>query len=519
MDKGKLLLINPGHDDEVAGNKARSVGARSRAVPREDPPVSLLNLGAYVRDKGYDVSILDTHVETGYREKLLEHIKQKPLAIGLSVILGKFTKNAISLTRFIKEHAPDMPVIWGGKIVHLAQDMILTDLPVDYIVVGEGEFSLPSLLEAIAEGREPSGIPGVGYMKDGKPVVDKDFKYAHELDSIYTSVDFGWDLVKQHVNRKQQPYFINLYSSRGCKYNCSFCYLKDIKQVGTVHRYRRRSAANVIKEIEYLNSNFGITVFTFGDDDFLFELNEVRPVLDHMRKKNYFIEHIWTNINNLNTETIEMVSGLCQTICYSVETSSPRLQRILRKTIPIEKVLNTNRALREAGINTVHNFLFGIPTETDDETKMNVDLMKEMKVVNPHVRANCYILSPIPGTPIFDYAQEVAGKTIPWGMDDLAEFHFMFMQESSMKFRPYLSPEDNHFYERVAMLSDTLFTELNQAPSQEILDEIAASERLGHIFGDISGIPRPEGRERKYILDKVLKAQDEGTDLPRLERF
>ncbi|MBI4823539.1 MAG: B12-binding domain-containing radical SAM protein [Nitrospirae bacterium] len=523
MKRELVVLINPGHDEDVDPEIARSMGARQRTVSREDPPVSILNLGAYIRDKGYDVRILDTHVEPDYKRILKDLIKEKPLAIGLSVILGKFTKNAIAITMMINETAPEIPVVWGGKLVHLAAELILEELPVDYVIIGEGELSFFTLLDALRKGQKPKDIPGFGYKEAGKQVINRNFVYAEDLDSIYTSEDFGWDLIKDRVNYRQVPYFINLYTSRGCKYNCSFCYLKDIKQVKAVLRYRRRSPENVIKEIEYLNRNFGINVFTFGDDDFLYDLKKVAPVLEHIKQKGYYIEHIWTNINNLKPETIELLKGICQTVCYSIETVSPRLQKILRKVIPAERVIETNRLLRKSGINTVHNFMFGVPTERDEETKLNIDLMKRLKEINPFVRANCYILSPIPGTPIFSYAEKLADKPIQWSLDDLAKFHFRYMKESAAKFRPYLTLEDNIFYERATVLANELFTELNVPAVAKQIAEIEGSRRLKFIFGDISGIPYPiindKVMDRKYILDKVLRAKDEGRQMPMIEPF
>lgn len=525
MNRNLIVLINPGHDEEVAPEIARSMGASSRTVQREDPPISILNLGAYIRDRGFDVRILDTHVEQDYRAVLASLIKEKPLAIGISVILGKFTKNALSLSSLIKETDPEVPVVWGGKLVHLARDLILDEAPqVDYLIIGDGEFSFLAVLNALKAGKPVQGIPGVGYREEGgRAVIDKDFTYVEDLDEIYTSRDFGWDLVADKITPRQVPYFINLYTSRGCKFNCSFCYLRDIKQIKGVSRYRRRSPKNVIREIDYLCDNFGINVFTFGDDDFLYDLEKVVPVLSHIRKRKLYIEHIWTNINNLKPENIALLKGICQTVCYSIETVSPRLQKILRKNVPAERAVATNTLLREAGISTVHNFMFGVPTETDDETKMNIDLIKQLKRVNPFVRANCYILSPIPDTPIFDYAQELVGRRITWSLEDLANFHFRYMKESAAKFRPYLSEEDNMFYEQATVLSNELFTDLNSPPSADVLRDISSSKRLSHIFGDIGDIARPEVTDRvsdrKYILDKVLKAKDEGADLPTLDPF
>jgi len=514
-----VILINPGHDDEVDPRVARSFGARARKVKREDPPISILNLGAFIRDHGYDVVLVDTHVEPEYRRVIEGLVKERPLAIGFSVIIGKFAKNALGLTRMVKELAPDVPVVWGGKLVHLAGALALERTDIDFVVAGDGELPFLNLLDALRDGGDFRGIPGVGYREDGRPVINENTFRVERLDDIYISKDFGWELVRKHVNRQQVPYFINLYTSRGCKFNCSFCYLKDIRELENGMRLRRRSAENIIREIDYLHENFGIDVVTFGDDDFLSEAEKIAPVFDYLRRKGVYIEHIWTNVHNLRPEKIALLKGICQTVCYSIETASPRLQRILRKRVSAEKTIEVNRELRKAGINTVHNFLFGVPTETDEETRMNIELLKKLKEVNPYMRANTYILSPIPGTPIFQYAEELAGKKIEWDLHDLASFHFRYMDNAAPKFRPYLTPEDNLHYETVSEITNDLFTELNSGPSEEHLEMIGRSPRLGYIFEGVESVSRPMERTRKYILDLVLEATERGLAAPAIEPF
>lgn len=519
INNSLVVLINPGHDDEVDESVARSFGAHSRDIPREDPPLSILNLGAFIRDNGYDVRILDTHIEPDYTKKLEDLVKQQPLVIGLSVILGKYTKNAITLTRMIKEIDKNVPLVWGGKLVHLAVDQILNELDVDYAVIGDGEFPLLHLLDALREKADVSGIPGIAFIKEGSTVSNENTTIVDDLDTVYNSEDFGWDLIREKINRRQDPYFINLYSSRGCKYNCSFCYLRDIENRKPGLRYRRRSAENVIREIKYLNREFGINVFTFGDDDFLYDLEKVLPVIDYIKESGFYIEQFWTHLNNIKPDIVDRLAGTCQTICYSVETASTRLQKILRKSIPISRVLAVNGQLRQAGINTVHNFLFGVPTETDEESKQNIDLLKKIKQVNPYARANCYILSPIPGTPVFEFGQEVAGKEIEWTLSDLSNFHFRYMDSAASKFRPYLTAADNEFYENATVLANELFAEINAPATQEQIARINASDRLKYVFGDLDEICYPPAKTKKYILNRVIVAMEQKSPLPRIESF
>lgn len=135
------------------------------------------------------------------------------------------------------------------------------------------------------------------------------------------------------------------------------------------------------------------------------------------------------------------------------------------------------------------------------------------------MRGNFYILSPIPDTPIFKFVKELAGVNIDWGMEDLANFHLQYMGQLAAKFRPYFKPEDNLFYETISELTNELFTELNTNPTEEQLRKIQKDKRLSYIFGDVNNINKPKDRERKYILDLVLEAMDNGLPMPKIKPF
>ncbi|MFC2051129.1 B12-binding domain-containing radical SAM protein [Chloroflexota bacterium] len=517
MKNNLVVLVNPGHDDEVPEEVAVSYGARFRKIRRECPP-TITNLGGFIRDHGYEVIILDTHIEPDYKARLKELIGEEPLVIGFSVILGKFTKNAITLTRMIKEINGNIPVVWGGKLVSLAKEIILEQTDVDFLVLGDGEFPFLNLLDSLKKNKDYRNIPGIGYKENGKTIINITSP-VENLDRIYVSKDFGWDLIKQQINVRQVPYFVNLCASRGCKFNCAFCYLQDIKQHDIKYRFRQRSAENIIKEIDYLHNTYGVNVVTFSDDNFLCNISEMVPVLDYLRKRNIYIEYLFTHISYLRPETIELLAGICQTVLYAIETVSPRLQKIINKVIYPERIIEVNKQLREVGITTEHSFMFGIPTETDEETKANIDLLKKLKEINPYVRVGTSILSPIPDTPIFEFAKELVGVDIEWDMEYLKDFHWRFMGRSASKYRPYLKPDDNLFYETVSKLTNELFLELNTNPTEEQLREIQNDKRLSYIFGDVNNINKPKDQERKYILDLVLEAMDNGLPMPKIRPF
>ena len=59
--------------------------------------------------------------------------------------------------------------------------------------------------------------------------------------------------------------------SRGCLYNCNFCTVSVFESSqGKSKKYRMRTNDNILEEITYLNSKYGVSHFNFEDDSFAF---------------------------------------------------------------------------------------------------------------------------------------------------------------------------------------------------------------------------------------------------------
>jgi hypothetical protein len=83
------------------------------------PPLGILSLGSYLKEKGYDVRLLDINPYSAigsqaYLDELGIMIREeKPSCIGLSVMTSQIP-NAYFISRFIRSLNPDLPIIWGG---------------------------------------------------------------------------------------------------------------------------------------------------------------------------------------------------------------------------------------------------------------------------------------------------------------------------------------------------------------------------------------------------------------------
>ena len=64
----RILLINPGHDGAHHQHKSIHI------IHRDPPPIGLLYLATSLKDAGYHVDILDTHVTENWQKYLAEYL-------------------------------------------------------------------------------------------------------------------------------------------------------------------------------------------------------------------------------------------------------------------------------------------------------------------------------------------------------------------------------------------------------------------------------------------------------------
>jgi anaerobic magnesium-protoporphyrin IX monomethyl ester cyclase len=168
-------------------------------------------------DKG-PVGIFDIDTLSALRFPALESSLAGVDAVGISSTSFDWFLARVMSSR-IKEVDPDLPVIVGGVHPSLADGYILDSSEVDYVVRGEGERTLPELLDALEKGCGYREIDGVSWRSNESVIRNEDRAplTARELEEIPLP---AFDLMPPNVYGK-----IGVESSRGCRFDCSFCSL------------------------------------------------------------------------------------------------------------------------------------------------------------------------------------------------------------------------------------------------------------------------------------------------------
>ncbi|MGE5339998.1 MAG: amino acid adenylation domain-containing protein, partial [Candidatus Omnitrophota bacterium] len=187
---------------------------------------------------------------------------------------------------------------------------------------------------------------------------------------------------------------MSLQATRGCPYECLFCHKVWSKK----HVFR--SAENIFNEVNYYYKR-GVRHFAIIDDCFnLNRENSTRffklVIQNKLAIRLFFPNGLRGDL--LTPDDIDlMVEAGTRGINLSLETASPRLQKLIKKNLDIDKfkkvmdVIATRHPEVILEIATMHGF----PTETEDEALMTLDFIKSIRWIHfPYI----HILKIYPNT-------------------------------------------------------------------------------------------------------------------------
>jgi anaerobic magnesium-protoporphyrin IX monomethyl ester cyclase len=366
-----------------------------RAVNDQYPPLSILTLAAYVRSKGFSVAVVDMQAELLTDEQACSRVQNfNPEFCGLSFMTYQVGYIKTLLPK-LKKACPNTVFLAGGVHASILPGEV-KDLGFDYVVVGEGELTLVSLLE------KQKNINGV-YRKEGfDPCV-----LIPDLDVLpmpaWDLVDVNWYKVSQPESRYklEAGQALTLSTSRGCFFGCAFCCWSKV--FGRTHRFR--SASKMVEEIEYLVKTYGIKKFFFVDDGLLGDRKRAEALAELLlSKKLNVIFSAATRVTddgvNIKTLTLLYKAGL-RMLDFGVESGSQKILNDIHKGITVGQIKHAHALAHLAGVHTTSLMMVGHLEETWsdflDSLALFADVDTEYVNWNP--------LTPFPGTEVHEKAK------------------------------------------------------------------------------------------------------------------
>jgi len=380
----KICLISPPYYSAVKS----VIGASS-------PPLGLAYLASTLR-RNHEVKVIDSNILDYTMDDVRRELKNfYPDVVGVTSVTPSIS-NAYEVAKIAKEVREDCKVIMGGPHATFLSTQTLNECRyVDVVVKGEGEKTAEEIMMAFEGKQHLEDVKGITFRRGGQIIDNEPRPFIKNIDDIpFPSVDL-LPMDKYQFNGVK---YTAMLTSRGCPFGCSFC--SSSRLFGGY--WRGRSPENVIEEMRILYEKYKIRNIEFVDDTFTLDQKRAEKICDEIIKRGWDVS--WGASSRVDTLSKELVEKMkragCWIIYLGIESGSQQILDAIGKRITVEQAKKAVKIVKDAGIQVLGSFIIGFLQDTVETIKETIKFAKSLNLDY----AQFSILTPYPGTPIYDYA-------------------------------------------------------------------------------------------------------------------
>lgn len=299
----------------------------------------------------------------------------KPDVTAFSCVTSNY-QWALEFARDVKAALPHAKVVFGGPHVNAASDAVINEKNIDGIITGEADEEFPRFIDLF--GNE-QGAPGAGVRikRNGEILSGAGIAFVDDLNRL------PWPdkkLFFQKVPAMEEHYVI--MTSRGCPYDCTYCYTKlgEEGPGGRKHRVRRRTVENVMAEFDY-----GISARTkrviFRDDIFAINHDWLAEFTVEYKGKVNRPYYCYAHPVMVDRDIADLLkeSGCCLCTMGVQSADDGQRRKMLNRRYDNDQVRATVSLLKERGITVSLDHIMGIPGDTVEMMETAALFYSEMK--------------------------------------------------------------------------------------------------------------------------------------------
>jgi hopanoid biosynthesis associated radical SAM protein HpnJ len=320
------------------------------------------------------------------------------------VIMHTSTPSFPSDARFaelVKADSPHTLIgLVGARVMVDPEESLRAAAAVDFVCREEFDYTC----QEVASGMPLAEVRGLSYRgADGAVVHTAPRPPLEDMDQLpFVAPVYRRDLTLRNyfIGYLEHPY-VSLYTGRGCRSKCTFCLWPQT--VGG-HRYRVRSADNVIAEVAWIKQHMPeVREIMFDDDTFTDSSALVR--VEQIARGLGRLGVTWSCNAKANVPyaTLKVMrdNGL-RLLLVGYESGDDLILRNIKKGLRTDIARRFATDCRRLGITVHGTFILGLPGETRETMRKTIDFAKE---INPHT-IQVSLAAPYPGTSL--YRQAVA---------------------------------------------------------------------------------------------------------------
>lgn len=315
----KVLLANmPWIDNEEfyglrAGSRWPHLRMKKEHLPYYPFPFWLAYAASVLKEAGHEVILKDCIAEGMPKEEFMAWVKKlSPDAAVLETATASIY-NDLELTKSIKEETDTATILCGPHVTALPRETLENEF-VDYVLIGEYEYALRNLVDALESGKDTRELKGVCSRDGSRIIINGRAPLIENLDDMPYPLRDSLPMEKYIDPFCKHAPNAQMISSRGCPNQCIFC-LEPV--IYGKRNYRMRSAENVVDEMEYLIERYKVREIYFDDSSFSVNKDRVEKICQEILSRG--IDVYWSCMadSRLRKDTLKkMKSAGCAALKF-----------------------------------------------------------------------------------------------------------------------------------------------------------------------------------------------------------
>lgn len=363
-------------------------------------PLGLGYIARVLTDIGVTVEVLDAHAEKYSPEQTLEAIKKSDFdVLGMTALSTQYGLVKWLATE-VKRYRSDIKIIVGGQLAHYNSHTVIEHSLADVCVIGEGEITIQDILYNLDD---LSQVAGIAYRdQEGRYRRNPDRPRISNPDAIpfphWDAFNMDYYFTAGVFGRARKA--VNILSSRGCPYSCTFCSL-------SFPNVTYRSVDNVVSEIRHLMTRYGVNGIMFSDELFVIDKKRVYEFCEKLKPLG--ISWGGQGRANIVNDDEKLLRAMKQAgagyIGFGLESATSEMLTKMQKKQTVQHNINSVKTAHKAGLTVVAQYMFGFPGESLESIKAGVEYFKKVNYCPPlGAYAACHIslTTPLPGSQLYE---------------------------------------------------------------------------------------------------------------------
>lgn len=403
------------------------------------PSMGIMQISATAKQAGHK-----TGVGILSKEDVLRKIeKEKPDVVAYSGSTGEH-KLYFEFNHELKKKHTEIKTIMGGPHATFFPERTLEDSNLDAVCIGEGDYAFPQFLDRVGQSEDFSGLENIMVKEGERPKLKP---LVQDLDSLpFSDRSLFYDS-RESGNNPIKHFFV----TRGCPYNCTYCFNKPFREMYPGQRYvRRRSVDSIIEEIVKVRERWPLKYIKFYDDIFVLKADDWLEEFTERYSKEVDLPFFCLMRANLMTEKISdlLKKAGCRTISMSIESANNRIRtEVLRRRMTNEQIKRAYKLCGQRGIAIQSNNILGLPTSRIEDDIATVDFNIECGPKQGiAVIAEFGTVHPYPGTELGAFCKERGIYDPEEGFYDM---HMSYHDESPLN---CFTPREKRMQRNLTML-------------------------------------------------------------------